>query len=89
MTGAGDPDNRRDMRFDDQVSADENRVLANFQKLGGLRRTHPALRYGSRRILVVQHDVYGFVRAHLSDRVAIVFNRGKVRRRSTSMYRRK
>src|SRR5205085_625766 len=29
MTGAGDPDNRRDMRFGDQLSADEQRVLEN------------------------------------------------------------
>jgi glycosidase len=77
MTGAGDPDNRRDMRFDDQVSADEKRVLANFQKLGAIRRAHPALRYGSRRTLVIDHDLYGFVRAHLGDRIAILFNRGK------------
>jgi glycosidase len=77
MTGAGDPDNRRDMRFDDQVSADEKRVLINFQKLGAIRREHPALRYGSRRTIAVDHDVYAFVRAHLDDRVVAIFNRGK------------
>lgn len=77
MTGAGDPDNRRDMRFGDQVSTDEKRVLANFQKLGLLRQKHPALRYGSRRPVIVDHDLYGFVRAHLNDRVAVVFNRAK------------
>jgi 1,4-alpha-glucan branching enzyme len=77
MTGAGDPDNRRDMRFDDQVSADEKRVLTNFQKLGAIRREHPALRYGSRRTIAVDHDVYAFVRAHLDDRVVAIFNRGK------------
>jgi glycosidase len=77
MTGAGDPDNRRDMRFGDQVSADEKRVLENFKKLGALRRQHPALRYGSRRTVEVDHDLYAFVRAHLDDRVAVIFNRGK------------
>ncbi|HEY4284734.1 MAG TPA: alpha-amylase family glycosyl hydrolase, partial [Chthoniobacterales bacterium] len=76
MTGAGDPDNRRDMRFGDKVSPDEQRVLANFQKLGAIRRDHPALRYGSRRALRADHDVYVFVRAHLDDRVLIGFNRG-------------
>src|SRR3989441_3398001 len=77
MTGAGDPDNRRDMRFGDQLSADEKRALANFQKLGAIRRAHPALRYGSRRPLVVDRDLYAFVRAHLTVRVAVVFNRAK------------
>ncbi len=77
MTGAGDPDNRRDMRFGDEVSADEKRVLENFKKLGAIRRTHPALRNGSRRTLQCDHDVYAFVRAYLDDRVVVIFNRGK------------
>jgi glycosidase len=77
MTGAGDPDNRRDMRFGDKVTAEEKRVLENFQKLGALRRQHAALRYGSRRALVTDQDLYAFVRAHLEDRVAVIFNRGK------------
>ncbi|MDB6148362.1 MAG: hypothetical protein JWO45_2026, partial [Spartobacteria bacterium] len=77
MTGAGDPDNRRDMRFGDALSADEKRVLANFEKLGGIRRAHPALRYGSRRTVALDADVYAFVRAHLDDRVVAVFNRSK------------
>ena len=77
MTGAGDPDNRRDMRFGDQLSADEKRVFENFKKLGAIRRAHSALRYGSRRTLAADHDLYAFVRAHLNDRVAVVFNRAK------------
>lgn len=77
MTGAGDPDNRRDMRFGDQVSADEQRVLENFKKLGAIRRDHPALRYGSRRSLRADHDVYVFIRAHLNDRIVVALNRGK------------
>lgn len=77
MTGAGDPDNRRDMRFGDQVSSGEDRVLENFKKLGALRREHPALRYGSRRTVLETADQYAFVRAHLDDRVAVVFNRAK------------
>src|SRR5207302_856836 len=68
MTGAGDPDNRRDMRFGDQLSADEKRVFENFKKLGAIRRAHSALRYGSRRTLAADHDLYAFVRAHLNER---------------------
>jgi glycosidase len=77
MTGAGDPDNRRDMRFDNAVTPDEMQVLENFRKLGALRRAHAALRYGSRRVVALDHDLYAFVRAHLDDRVAVIFNRGK------------
>ena len=77
MTGAGDPDNRRDMRFGDQVSSSEKRVLENLEKLGAIRRQHPALRYGSRRAVLETQDQYAFIRAHLDDRIAVVFNRGK------------
>ena len=75
MSGAGDPDNRRDMRFGDQVSAPERKVLKNFEVLGRIRRAHPALRYGSRRTLVAEAEILGFVRAHLNDRLLCVFNR--------------
>ena len=76
MTGAGDPDNRRDMRFGDQLTGDEKRVLDNFTKLAAIRRGHPALRHGSRRALRADNDVYAFVRAHLEDRVVVALNRG-------------
>jgi cyclomaltodextrinase / maltogenic alpha-amylase / neopullulanase len=76
MTGAGDPDNRRDMRFGDQISADEKGVLENFKKLGAIRKAHPALHCGSRRTLQSDQNIYAFVRAYLDDRVVVIFNRG-------------
>jgi hypothetical protein len=77
MTGAGDPDNRRDMRFGDQVTEDEKSVLEHFRKLTALRRTHPALRYGSRRTLLRENDCLAFVRAYFEDRVLVILNRSK------------
>jgi hypothetical protein len=65
------------MRYGDQLSVDEKRVVTNFEKLGAIRRMHPALRYGSRRTVAVDQDLYAFVRAHLDDRVAVIFNRAK------------
>ncbi len=77
MTGAGDPDNRRDMRFGDKVSTDEKRVLENFKKLGAIRNKHPSLRYGSRRSILSGGEQFAFVRAHFEDRVAVILNRAK------------
>ena len=77
MTGAGDPDNRRDMEFGGKVPLEGQRIADNFRKLGQLRAAHPALRYGSRRVLQASGNVDAFVRAHLSDRVLAVFNRAK------------
>ena len=75
MTGAGDPDNRRDMRFDNDVTPAEQKVLHNFENLTQIRARHPALRNGSHRAVVVEKDMLAFVRAQLGDRVLCVFNR--------------
>src|SRR5439155_9589181 len=77
MTGAGDPDNRRDMRFGEQITADEKAVLEHFGKLTTLRRAHPALRYGSRRTVLRENDCLAFVRAYFDDRVLVIVNRSK------------
>ncbi len=76
MSGAGDPDNRRMMRWDADVTAAENSVREHFSKVASVRHKHPALRYGSRRPLVAEGDRYAFVRAHLGDAVLAVWNRG-------------
>jgi glycosidase len=75
-SGAGDPDNRRMMRWGDDVTAEENSVREHFSKVAAVRHKHPALRYGSRRALVADGDRYAFVRAHLGDTVLAVWNRG-------------
>ena len=77
LSGAGDPDNRRMMRWGDEVTAEENAVREHFSKVAAVRHKHPALRYGSRRALVAEGERYAFVRAHLGDAVLAVWNRGK------------
>lgn len=76
MSGAGDPDNRRMMRWEKDVTKDEESVRDHFRKVAAVRNSHPALRYGSRRALVAEGDRYAFVRAHLGDTVLAVWNRG-------------
>ena len=76
MTGAGDPDNRRMMRFGDDVSAEEASVKAHVAKLAHARRAHPSLYLGSRRALVAGANRYAYVRAHGDDRALVLFNRG-------------
>ena len=77
MSGAADPDNRRDMRFGDQVNERERQVLDGMRKLGAIRRAHPSLRHGSRRTLIADANSYGFVRAYLDDRLVFVVNRSE------------
>ncbi|MGJ8650364.1 MAG: alpha-amylase family glycosyl hydrolase [Opitutaceae bacterium] len=75
MSGAGDPDNRRMMRFGDDVTAAEASVRAHFAKLAHTRRAHPALFMGSRRALEAGADRYAYVRAYGDDRALVLFNR--------------
>lgn len=75
MTGAGDPDNRRMMRFGDAVSEPEAAVRTHFSKLAHARRAHPALFLGSRRVLGASEYRYAYLRAHESDRALVAFNR--------------
>jgi glycosidase len=77
QSGAGDPDNRRMMRWGDEVTAGEKAVREHLRRVAAARHRHPALRYGSRRPLVAGGDRYAFVRAHLGDVVLAVWNRGQ------------
>lgn len=75
MTGAGDPDNRRRMRFDREVTVAELSVRDHFSKLAQARRSNPALYMGSRRTLVANDSTYAYLRAHGSNRALVAFNR--------------
>ena len=76
MTGAGDPDNRRMMRFGEAVRPEEASVKDHFSKLAHARRAHPALHLGSRRVLTQSEARYAYLRAHGDDRALVIFNRG-------------
>ncbi|NCG08312.1 MAG: hypothetical protein GWO81_01880 [Verrucomicrobia bacterium] len=76
MTGAGDPDNRRRMRFDGEVTIAELSVRDHFSKLAQARRSNPALYMGSRRTLDATESTYAYVRAHGTNRALVAFNRG-------------
>jgi len=76
LTGAGDPDNRRMMPTEDQLDKHQLGVRSYLSKVAALRSEHPALRYGSRRVLVADDHRYAFVRRHFGDSVLAVWNKG-------------
>jgi cyclomaltodextrinase / maltogenic alpha-amylase / neopullulanase len=63
MTGAADPDNRRMMRFDAAVTADEAWLLEETKALIKMRRDRPELRRGDLEILLSDHEVLIFMRS--------------------------
>ncbi|MBP1683698.1 MAG: hypothetical protein H6Q27_1265, partial [Ignavibacteriaceae bacterium] len=52
MTGASDPDNRRMMRFDDDLNENEKQTFKDVSKIIHIRKNHPALRYGENVIKI-------------------------------------
>jgi len=74
MTGASDPDNRRMMRFDEQLSQDEKLMLKDVSKIVHLRKEHSALRYGDFLTLIANSKIYAFIRSDFYERILVVLN---------------
>ncbi len=76
MSGASDPDNRRMMRFGDQLAEGEKSTLKEVSKLIKLRREHTALRHGDFYTLIADEDIYAYVRADMNERILVILNKG-------------
>jgi glycosidase len=76
MTGAADPDNRRIMRFGDEVNSNEKENLKVISKLIHLRKNHSALRQGDFNTLIADENIYAYLRSDLNERVLTVLNKG-------------
>jgi glycosidase len=77
MTGAGDPDNRRMMRFDNDLTEWEKETIAEVEKIIHLRNKHTALRYGDFQTLSVDENFYVYLRSDLNERILVVLNKSK------------
>ncbi len=75
MTGASDPDNRRMMRFDGQLTEYEKNTLREVSKIIKLRRQHPALNYGDFYTLAANQNIYAFMRSDMNERIIVVLNK--------------
>lgn len=76
MPGAGDPDNRRMMRFGDALSGREAALLATVQKLGRARAAHPALSRGAWSApLFADSELIAYARTTPGELAVIVLNR--------------
>jgi glycosidase len=77
MPGAGDPDNRRMMRFNDDLSERESRLLKEVSSLARARRNSMALMYGTTQLLHADDEVIAYTRTYFDDRQLIVLNVGE------------
>ncbi len=74
MSGASDPDNRRPMRFGDQLNKNEKKMLRDVQRIVKLRKEHSALRYGDLLTLKADKNSFAFMRSDMNERIVTVIN---------------
>ncbi len=75
MTGASDPDNRRMMRFGDELDKNEKETLADVREIVNLRKDHPTLRYGDYYKIAADENIFAYIRSYMNDRILIVINK--------------
>ena len=75
MTGASDPDNRRMMRFEEELTEFEKSTMSDVSKIIKLRNKNTALRYGDFYKLIADENVYAYVRSDYNQRVLIILNK--------------
>jgi glycosidase len=78
MPGAHDPDNRRMMRFGNELSAFETNTKNHLQKLGVFRKNNPATRKGSRETCEVDNDTWLYKMSFGTNTVMVGFNRNNI-----------
>ena len=77
MTGADDPDNRRMMRFGNQLDDLEKNMLKVTSSIVHMRNEHSALRYGDFKTIYVDDNIYSYMRADVNEKLIIVLNKSE------------
>ncbi len=78
MTGAADPDNRRMMKFGDELDENEQQTFKDVSKLIHMRKEHSALRYGDFLALRADENIYAYLRSDMNERILVVLNKSEV-----------
>lgn len=76
MPGAGDPDNRRMMKFDN-LSPQENRLKSTVEKLTHLRSASMPLLYGDFKTIETGDKIFVYMRTYFDKVVFVIFNKDK------------
>lgn len=74
LSGAGDPDNRREMKFD-KLSRDERETLEYVSTLAGFRRASKALRFGERHTLLAGENILVYAKNYFGETAVVAINR--------------
>lgn len=80
MPGAGDPDNRRMMKFD-SLTPMEKQMKENTQKVIHLRKSSISLLYGDFTTLEVSDKTYIYIRSYFDQVAVVIFNKDRSSRK--------
>jgi glycosidase len=80
MPGAGDPDNRRMMKFDN-LSPQEKRLKNTVEKLTHLRSASMPLLYGDFKTIETGNKTFIYMRTYFDKVVFVIFNKDKSSRK--------
>ena len=75
MTGASDPDNRRMMKFEDSLDKYQKELLETTRKVVNIRKNSTALKYGDLIPVLVEHDVFAYLRTDFNEKYLVVLNK--------------
>lgn len=75
--GAGDPDNRRKMRFGSQLTKNENQMIGKISTMVKLRRRLPSLSVGDFIPLIIKGSTMIFAKAYYDEFILVAFNHSK------------
>jgi len=78
MMGAGDPDNRRTMRFGDELNLDEIMHKEVISSLNKMRRTHTALSIGDMKILLADGPILVLLKKYFNEEIIVGINQGTI-----------
>jgi glycosidase len=74
LMGAGDPDNRRPLRFGPDLNPEERRLWGEIARLNRLRRQLPALALGDLVPLRAEGPILALAKIYFNQVVVVVFN---------------
>ncbi len=74
MPGGGDPDNRRMMRFGDNLKPRERAMLTEVTQIANLRKSHIVLLYGDLQFLETTDETFAYLRNYFGKTAVVFFN---------------
>jgi len=80
MPGAGDPDNRRMMRFEDELNEMEKETLQYISRLLRIRNENSVIRRGKGKRILLEKDIYVYLLENGNDGVIVALNKSDRKR---------